>query len=182
MLWWLSLSVMIVQHSYHPAAQERSPTEAKQGWAGQYLDGRLLGKLGCCWKRCQWGQQGVLTLWSVWVLTPQYSDGETILSKAPSFGWDVNTRSWLSVVIKNTRMSFEKDRGVTPASWPNSPVGLCPSWPPNHPHTPIWLHHFISSPPVSWCVVGVLAHYGCRHIIRVDAAHWWWLRIFPPSM
>ncbi len=52
--------------------------------------GDLLGKLGCCWKRCQWGQQGVLTLWSVWVLMPQCSDGDTILSKkAPSFGWDV---------------------------------------------------------------------------------------------
>ncbi len=32
---------------------------------------------------------------------------------------------------------------------------------------------------LSWCVVGVLAHYGCRHIIQVDAAHWWWLRRFP---
>ncbi len=25
---------------YHPAAQDRLPTEAKQGWAGQYLDRR----------------------------------------------------------------------------------------------------------------------------------------------
>ncbi len=25
---------------YHPAAQDRLPTEAKQGWVGQYLDGR----------------------------------------------------------------------------------------------------------------------------------------------
>ncbi len=24
---------------YHPAAQDWFPTEAKQGWAGQYLDG-----------------------------------------------------------------------------------------------------------------------------------------------
>jgi len=31
-----------------------------------------------------------------------------------------------------------------------------------------------------WCVVGVLAQYGCRHIIQVDAAHWWWLRRSPP--
>ncbi len=29
---------------YHPAAQDRLPTEAKQGWAGQYLDGRPPGK------------------------------------------------------------------------------------------------------------------------------------------
>jgi len=28
-------------------------------------------------------------------------------------------------------------------------------------------------------VVGVLAQYGCRRIIQVDAAHSWWLRIFP---
>ncbi len=32
--------------------------------------------------------------------------------------------------------------------------------------------HSVSSPPVSWCVVGVLAQYGCRRIIQVDAAHW----------
>ncbi len=35
-----------------PCSPRPSPTEAKQGWAGQYLDGRLLGKLGCFWKRC----------------------------------------------------------------------------------------------------------------------------------
>ncbi len=29
---------------YHPAAQDRLLTEAKQGWAGQYLDGRPPGK------------------------------------------------------------------------------------------------------------------------------------------
>ncbi len=29
---------------YYPAAQDRLPTEAKQGWAGQYLDGRPPGK------------------------------------------------------------------------------------------------------------------------------------------
>ncbi len=28
----------------HPAAQDWLPTEAKQGWAGQYLDGRPSGK------------------------------------------------------------------------------------------------------------------------------------------
>ncbi len=28
----------------------------------------------------------------------------------------------------------KKSRGVTPASWPNLPIGLWPSWPPNHPH------------------------------------------------
>ncbi len=29
---------------YHSAAQDWLPTEAKQGWAGQYLDGRPPGK------------------------------------------------------------------------------------------------------------------------------------------
>ncbi len=32
------------QQPYHPAVQDRLPTEAKQGWAGQYLDGRPPGK------------------------------------------------------------------------------------------------------------------------------------------
>ncbi len=27
--------------------------------------------------------------------------------------------------------------------------------------------------------MGVLAQYGCRRIIQVDAAHWWWMRRFP---
>ncbi len=53
----------------------------------------------------------MLTLWSVWFLMPQYSDGD--IPGCP----------------------FEKSRGVTPASWPNFPISLGPSWPPNHPHT-----------------------------------------------
>ncbi len=35
---------MYNQQPCHPAAQDRLPTEAKQGWAGQYLDGRPPGK------------------------------------------------------------------------------------------------------------------------------------------
>ncbi len=73
----------------------------------------------------------------------------------------------------------KKSRGVTPASWPNLPIGLWPSWPPNNLHI-YWLHHFVSSPPVSWSVVGVLVHYGCRRIIQVDAVHWWWMRRYAP--
>ncbi len=72
----------------------------------------------------------------------------------------------------------KKSRGVTPASWPNLPFGLWPSWPHNHPHTLIGFIT-VSSPPVSWCVVGILEHYGCRRIIQVDAAHLWWMRRFP---
>ncbi len=52
----------------------------------------------------------------------------------PSFEWDVKPRSWLSVVIKNPR-PLKKSRGVTPASWPNFPIGLWPLWLPNHPHS-----------------------------------------------
>ncbi len=36
--------INLKQQPYHPAAQDRLPTEAKQGWAGQYLDGRPPGK------------------------------------------------------------------------------------------------------------------------------------------
>jgi len=49
-----------------------------------------------------------------------------------------------------------------------------PSWPLNHPH--IYSLASVSSSPVSCCVVGILAQYGCRRINQVDAAHWWWLR------
>ncbi len=38
--------------------------------------------------------------------------------QAPSFGWDVKLRSWLSVVIKNPMALLVKSRGVTPVwSW-----------------------------------------------------------------
>ncbi len=40
---------------------------------------------------------------------------------------------------------LKKSRGVTPASWPNSPIDLWPSWPPNHPHT---LIDFITLSPL----------------------------------
>ncbi len=35
---------LLCRQPYHPAAQDRLPTEAKQSWAGQYLDGRPPGK------------------------------------------------------------------------------------------------------------------------------------------
>ncbi len=54
------------------------------------------------------------------------------------FGWDVKPRSWFFVVIQNPRMSFEKSKGVTSASWPNLVIGLWSSWPPNNPHI-YWL-------------------------------------------
>jgi len=59
--------------------------------------------------------------------------GTLYCQKALSYGWDVKPRSWLSVVIKIPGCPSSRD--VTPASWPNLLRGLCPSWPPNHPHT-----------------------------------------------
>ncbi len=97
-----------------------------------------------------------MLMWSVWVLTPQYSDGDTILSKKHHPSDEVLTislkdRLWS---LKIPGCPLKKSRGVTSASWPNLPIG--------------------------WCVVGVLAQSGCRCFIQVDAAHWWWLRRFPP--
>ncbi len=70
----------------------------------------------------RWDQQGVLTLWSVLVLTPpNIVMGTLYYQQAPSFGWDIKPRSWLSVVIKNPMALLVKSRGVTPVSWPNSP-------------------------------------------------------------
>ncbi len=60
---------------YHPAAQDWLPTEATQGWAGQYLDGRPPEKTR-------------LLL-------------EEVLVR-PAGGAEVKPRSWVSVVIKNS--------------------------------------------------------------------------------
>uniref|UniRef100_A0A673I6Q7 GTPase IMAP family member 8 n=1 Tax=Sinocyclocheilus rhinocerous TaxID=307959 RepID=A0A673I6Q7_9TELE len=38
--------------------------------------------------------------------------------------------------VFNNKETGDRSRGVTLASWPNLPIGLCPSsWPPNHHHT-----------------------------------------------
>ncbi len=65
----------VLRQPYHPAAQDWFPTEAKQGGSGQYLDERL-GKTRLLLEEVLVRPAG---LWSVWVLTPQYSDGDTIL-------------------------------------------------------------------------------------------------------
>jgi len=111
----------------------------------------------------------VLTLWSVWVLTPQvkwwgyytvkeHCPSDETLNRGPD-----SLGSW-----KIPRCPSKKTRGLPPASRPNLPIShhdqICPSWPPNHPH--IFLIGFItvSSPPVCWCVVSVLTQFGCCHI------------------
>ncbi len=99
---------------YHPAAQDRFFTEAKQGWAGQYLNGRPPGKTRMLLEEVLVRPAGgaLLTLWSVWVLMPQYSD-ETLYCKKHRPSDETLNRGPDSVVIKNPRMSFEKRRGVT---------------------------------------------------------------------
>ncbi len=110
----------------------------------------LLGKHGYYWKRCKWGQQGVLNLQSVCVLTPQCSVQGHYTVKGTVLLWSLNIPGCPS----------KKSRGVTLASWSNFPIGLWPSWSPNHPHILIGFTT-VSSPPISWCVVGGLAQSGC---------------------
>ncbi len=76
----------------------------------------------------------MLTLWFVWILKPH--DGDTVLcekhhpsdetlDQGPDYLWTLNIPGF----------SSNKCRGVTSASWLNSPIRLCPSpWPSNHPH------------------------------------------------
>ncbi len=45
---------------------------------------------------------------------PSIVMGTLYWQKAPSFGWDVKPRSWLTVVIKNLMSLLIKSRGVTP--------------------------------------------------------------------
>ncbi len=71
------------------------------------------------------------------VLTPQYSDGDTILSKALSFGWDVKPRSWLSVVIKHPMMSHSK----RVEAWP---------WHPGQTSPLAFEHHGLLIIPIHW--------------------------------
>ncbi len=102
--------------------------------------------------------------------------------KAPSFGWDVKPRSWLSVVNKNPMVLLVKSRGEPRCPGQIPTTGPCQSWPPNNPH---WTELVLSLSLLStcsWCVVSALAPLSCgsRRIIQVDAAHWWWLRRDPP--
>ncbi len=97
----------------------------------------------------------------------------TLLEQAPSFGWDVKPRSWLSVVIKNPMALLVKSRGVTPVSWQNSPAGPCQSWPPNNPHLLDWLIDSLSYPPVAgvwWVVLWQPSHHpsGCCTLVVVE--------------
>ncbi len=83
---------------------------------------------------------------------PVWWQGHYTIKKAPSFGWDVKPRSWLSVVIKNPMSLLVNSRcpGVL-AKFPTT--GPCQSWPPNNPH-PLDLALRLSLLfTCSWCVV-----------------------------
>ncbi len=67
----------------------------------------------------------MLILWSVWVLMPQYSDWDTILSKKHHLSDENLNRGPDSLwSLKITGCPSKKSRGIIPASWPNSPIGL----------------------------------------------------------
>ncbi len=69
-----------------------------------------------------------------------------------------------------------------------SAVGLpsiCPMTSDHHGLLIIPIHWLASSlPPLHLYLVcgGRSVQYGCRRIIQVDAAHWWWMRRFPPLL
>ncbi len=93
-------------------------------------------------------------LWEALLYCKKHCPSDETLNRGPDSLWS----------LKIPGCPSKKIRGVTPASWP---TGLWPSWPPNHPHT---LISFItvSSPPVNWCVVGVLVSHhpgGCCTLV-----------------
>ncbi len=110
--------------------------------------GDLLGQTRLLLEEVLVRQQGGAHSGSVWVLMPQYSDGDTIMSKTLSFGWDVKLRSWLSLI---------KSRGVTRCPGQIPSTGPCQSWPPNNPHPLYWLYDSLSSPPVAGDRTGALS-------------------------
>lgn len=82
--------------SYHLAALLKlSRAESIPGWETPGLT------KGSCW--CCLAQQGVLTLWSVWVpVHPEQSLHRILYSKkALCFRWNVQPKFWLFVVMKN---------------------------------------------------------------------------------
>ncbi len=95
--------------------------------------------------------------------------GTLYCQQAPSFGWDIKPRSWLSVVIKNPMALLVKSRGVTLVSGQIPTTGPCQSWPPNNPHPLDWLYLSLSSPPVA----GVWwAHWRLCPVAAVASSKW----------
>ncbi len=72
--------------------------------------------------------------------------------QAPSFGWDDKTRAWLSVVIKNPRMSFKKRVGCN-----SGVLTKCPPLASDHHGLLVIPIHWLASSlclfsTCSWCV------------------------------
>ncbi len=132
---WLNWSTLnmgpLYQQPHHPAAQDRLPTEDKQGWVPGWETPektRLLLE-----EVVVRPEGGVLTLWSVWIILTPYSDGDTVMSKkAPSFGWGPDSL-WS---LKSQDVLRKR-------------VG-CKSTNPSRPNSPIGLHHGLLIIPIHW--------------------------------
>ncbi len=119
------------QQPYHPAAQDRLPTEAKQGWAGQYLDERPPGNTITAGRGVSETSRGcspcvLCGSWHPSVVTgtlycKNHHPSDETLNRGPDSLWS----------LKIPGCPSKKSRGVTPAFWPNFLI-----LPPNHPH---WL-------------------------------------------
>ncbi len=57
------------------------------------------------------------------LLIKKHRPSDAMLNRGPDSLWS----------LKIPECPSKKSRGVTPASWPNFPIGLWPSWTPNHP-------------------------------------------------
>ncbi len=67
---------------------------------------------------------GPNTQWRGHYTVKKHRPSDDMLNQGPDSRWS----------LKTLQCSSKKSRGVTLASWPNSPIDLWPSWPPNHPH------------------------------------------------
>ncbi len=142
----------------------------------------LLRRKLCALKRCV---SSSLELHQNYSFVLQRHAGQTAVLQVLTLGhMRSNDYSTTEISVYNFLLSIMSTNRFSPTvviknppkkSWPNSPFGL---WPPNHPHTLIGFIT-VSSPPISWCVVSILAQCGCRRIIQMDAAHWWWMRRYP---
>ncbi len=129
----------------------------------------VLGKLGCCWRGVSEASRGCSPCGLCASLHPSIVTGTLYCQKAPSFGWDVKPRSWLSVVIKNPMALLVKSRGVSRCTGQIPTTGSCQSWPPNNPHPRDWLYDSLSSPSVAdvWW-----AHWRRCPVAAVASSKW----------
>ncbi len=79
--------MLLSKASSHITLQPKTgwPLKLSRAEPGQYLDGRPPGKTRLLLEEVLVRPAGVLTLQSVWVLMPQYSDGDTTVQS--TFVW-----------------------------------------------------------------------------------------------